>query len=330
MSDAKMYSKEEAIKILYNAFLEKGDRLESNEILNNIKEKKLFSKNELKTAFGTGDMKLIWKEVDAFYGIDTFRTEKLKQELIKEMQDEYKIVQPFNNKTVKRIFRNKMERFFGSWVEAMIVSGLKPRSIIPHTLSNERKDLILENLMSITLSEGKIPTKTNLGDYKNIPNYKLFKEIYGIDWEELVLKLDLKKSKRKQFNKLSNSEVFHIFEGEINKNNCLLLSEYSLNISPMAFEFLYYMERFEISWEWMILLMKNGFTNIKDNKIAYTRETLINVLTFKYILNGDRHLKALELNNDQLLPNIDEIMGLFGKGMYEVWLLVEENAKTYY
>jgi len=324
----KEYSKEDAIKILYKAFQEKGERLEIDEIINNINEKKLFSKNELMNVFGTTKAKTIWEMVDEYYGVDTFRTEKLKQELIKEMQEMYKTLPKMNNKTVPRIFRNKMERFFGSWTEAMLQSGLKANSFIPHKISNERKDLILEQLISITLSERKIPAKSTLGNYKNIPDYKLFKDIYGVEWDDLIIKLDLEKRKRREFNKLSNNEVFNIFKNEMKKNKSGTLSEYSFNLSTMGFEILYYVERYEVNFKWMTLLMNNGFTNVKQNRF-YGNDDLINVLTYKYLLNG-RQLKALEINNDQLIPDVSVLMQTFQKGMYEIWLMVEENAKTYY
>lgn len=322
----KEYSREEAIKILYRAFNEKGSRLEGKEI---ISEKKLFSKGELKNTFGTTKTKTIWGEVDSYYKIDTMRTDEQKQELIKEMREMYKIVVPFNNKTVPRVFRNKMERFFGSWVEAMIQSGLKPRSIIPHTLSTERKDLILENLMSITLSERKIPTKSNLNNYKNIPDSKLFKDIYNIEWEDLIIKLDLEKSKRIQFNKLSNNIIFNIFKKEMKSNKSGTLMEYSLNLSD-GYPFIYYMERLETNWRYMKLLLSCNFRNVKEERnLVYSKEDLIDVLTFKYLLNH-RHLRTNEIDRDIFLLDTNEMITMFGKGMYEIWSMVEENAKTYY
>ena len=321
-------TKKEAIKILYNAFIEKGERLELEEIIKG----KIFSNDKLMSIFGSTRIKPIWEEVDKVYGIDSARTEKHKLELIKEMQDMYKVVKPFNNKTVARVFRNKMERFFGSWTEAMIISGLKPNSIIPETISEERKDLILEHLINIVLSnedkDNKIPSKSAISKFKNMPNGKLYKAIYGIEYQDLVIKLDLDKSRRREFNKLSNAEVFKLLKNEMKNNKTGTLQEYSLNLSNKGYEFIYYIEKMEVSWEWMKILMNNNFENMKENK-SCTKNQIINILSFKYLLNG-RHLRAIEINNDALIQNIDCLMGEFNKGIYEIWLLAENNSKTYY
>jgi hypothetical protein len=319
------YSKENAVEVLYNAFLEKGERLDAKEII----EKKLFSKNALTQIFGSAKTKTIWEEIDSHYNINTEKTEKQKLELIKEMQDMYKELPVFNNKSVPRYFRNKMERFFGSWVEAMVQSGLKPNCIIPTTLSNERKDLILENLISIVLSENKIPSKTSLSKYKNIPDARMCKVIYGVEWEELVFKLGLDKSRRQEFNKLSNSQVLEMFKNEMKNNKSMSLSEYSLNLTEgSSFPFIYYMERYELNFKYMVLLFKNDFKDVRRNKF-YKKEDLLNILTFKYLLNG-RQLKAIEIDNDSLIPDVNCIMSVFQKGIYEVWLMAEECSKTYY
>jgi len=319
------YSKENAIEILYNAFLEKGERLDSKEII----AKKLFSKNALTQIFGSARATTIWEQVDFHYKVNTGKTEKQKLELIKEIQDMYKEMLPlkFNNKNVPRYFRNKMERFFGSFVEAMVQSGLKPNCIIPTTLSNERKDLILENLISIVLSENKIPSKTSLSKYKNIPDARMCNVIYGIEWEDLIIKLGLDKSKRQEFNKLSNSQVLEMFKNEMKNNKSMSLSEYSLNLTE-GYPFIYYVEKLEVNYKWLKLLTKNNFKDVRKNKF-YKKEDLLNILTFKYLLNG-RQLRAIEIDNDSLIPDVNCIMSVFQKGIYEVWLMCEECSKTYY
>lgn len=324
---AKEYSKAQAIKILYKAFLEKGERLDSKEITT---EKNLFTTKELMNIFGTSKAKTIWEMVDAKYEIDSARTEKHRLELIKEMQDMYKTVQPFTNKTVPRVFRNKMERFFGSWVEAMLVSGLTPHSIIPETLSTSRKDLILENLINLVFKNKKIPLKADLSKHNRLPNMDLYKAIYGMSWSELTTKLELDEHRWKAFCKLSSNILFDMFKQEMKRkqNKDRLLTTYSLNISEEAFPFIYYVERFEINWEYMLLLMDNDFKSVKDNMYV-SNDELINILTFKYLLNG-RQLRVLEVDNDPLIPSTNVLMALFNKGMYEIWLMVEENSKAYY
>jgi len=322
------YSKEHAIEILYNAFLEKGERLQSKEIV----AKKIYSTEALTKIFGTTRTKDIWEEVDSHYKINTGKTEKQKLELINEMQDMYKKVQPFNNKTVERCFRNKMERFFGSWVEAMLQSGLKPNSYVPDTLSDKRKDLILENLISIVLSDGeyKIPSKNGLSKHKNIPNARMCETIYGVEWKELIVKLGLDRKMRKEFNKLSNSQVLNIFKNEMKNNKSMTLSEYSFNLSKESFPFILYMEKFEVNWKYMMLLFKNDFKDVRKNKF-YNKDDLLDILTFKYLLNG-RQLKAIEIDNDLMLPTVNMLMSteIFSKGIYEIWLMAEECSKTYY
>jgi hypothetical protein len=324
---SKILTENEVRELLYNKYKETNKTLTPKEIV----DKGICGKGTLKRVFAKEvkmDKDVIWQDIAKFYKIHIpTQLEEDKTDLIERLKEVAKVEgEPVNSKFHRDLYC-KGCKVFGSWRELCMQAGIKVNNIKTATLENDtyRKDEIIEKLLLLFKINKTIPSKALLGRSKNIPSAETIEKLYKLSWKEVIDKLEFDLRNENKYRYVNNKDMISKVNNILEDKCIKTLYEYSFNIDD-GIAWIYVFNKFAISWEWFNVLKRNEFNNCNSKDFKYSKEELLNILSFKYILLG-RRLSSTEINNDIYLPNAINIMNLFDKNIYEVWKDAENNLK---
>lgn len=320
----KILNKNEVRELLYAEYLKNNSKIL---IPKELEDKKIVSKKVLKRIYGSINADLIWQDIANYFKCHILNTlEQDKIDLIKKLREVAKIEgEPVNSKKHRDLYC-KGCKLFGSWRELNMSAGLQVNSIISSTMNINRKDEILEKMMLISCLNKNIQFKTVIQRYNNMPTYETIEKLYSHKWEEIINTLHLDLRDINKYKYINNKEMLINLSKKLKEVKTKSLFNYSFFKRKDDIEFIYIMNKVVINWEWLNVLIRNKIIDCKTEKFKYTKEELLNILSFKYSLL-QRHLSSTEINNDPFLPNVMALMKVFNKNIYEVWTEVEKNNK---
>ena len=253
--------------------------------------------------------------------------EEKRTQVIKELQELAKTEgEPLNSKLHRGLYK-RSRKYVGSWREANMQAGLLVSSIRPKTLDDKRKSELLEKFILITLINNKTLTINAISKYANIPTKKAtIENIYNYKWNEIIDKLDLERKNENDYLYMNINIFIDKIKEDINHSCTESLINYTFLDAREKVPFIYVISKLSINWNWLNILKKNKFIDCNSRNFKCSQNDLLNILAFKTILK-QRQLQPIEINNDKFLPNVVNIMKIFGKSISEILLLAEQQSK---